>query len=183
MGLQRVRHNWVTFTFTFTLYSRASLVKKLPATQETQVQSLSWEDHLEKERATHSGSLAWEIPWTEEPGGLPSLGSQESDTSEQLNNHHLLLSTVRPWRLSTSPQAIAAAFLIVERAEEAGNTGGEGCKGGTPKHSLAHVPLGPHSLETRGRACAVHFSRDLLEVEEAGHSVCWVTFLGVAVGW
>ena len=74
----------------------AQLVKKLPAMQETQVQSLSWEDHLEKERATHSGSLAWEIPWTEEPGGLPSLGSQESDTSEQLNNHHLLLSTVCP---------------------------------------------------------------------------------------
>ena len=161
----------------------AQLVKKLPAMQETQVQSLSWEDHLEKERATHSGSLAWEIPWTEEPGGLPSLGSQESDTSEQLNNHHLLLSTVCPWRLITSPQAIAASFLIMERAEEAGNTGGEGCKGETLKHSLAHVPLRPHLLETRRRACAVHFPRDLLEVEEAGHSVCWVTFLGVAVGW
>ena len=54
----------------------AQLVKKLPAMQETQVQSLSWEDHLEKERATHSGSLAWEIPWTEEPGRLQSMGSQ-----------------------------------------------------------------------------------------------------------
>ena len=39
-------------------------------TQETQVQSLSWEDSLEKEMVTHSSILAWEIPWTEEPGGL-----------------------------------------------------------------------------------------------------------------
>ena len=44
-------------------------VKNLPATQKTQVQSLLWEDPLEKEMATHSSILAWEIPWTEEPGG------------------------------------------------------------------------------------------------------------------
>ena len=51
--------------------------KHLPATQETQIQSLSWEDHLEKEMATHSSILAWEVPWTEEPGGLQSMGSQK----------------------------------------------------------------------------------------------------------
>ena len=44
--------------------------------QETQVQSLSWEDPLEKEMAAHSSTLAWRIPWTEEPGGLQSAGSQ-----------------------------------------------------------------------------------------------------------
>ena len=44
--------------------------------QETQVQSLGWEDPLEKEMATHSSTLAWKIPWTEEPGGLQSMGSQ-----------------------------------------------------------------------------------------------------------
>ena len=44
--------------------------------QETQVQSLSGEDPLEKEMATHFSILAWEIPWTEEPGGLQSMGSQ-----------------------------------------------------------------------------------------------------------
>ena len=44
--------------------------------QETQVQSLDWEDPLEKEIATNSSILAWEIPWTEEPGGLQFLGSQ-----------------------------------------------------------------------------------------------------------
>ena len=53
----------------------AQMVKNLPAMQETQVQSLSGEDPLEKEMATHSSVLAWRIPWTEEPGGLPSMGS------------------------------------------------------------------------------------------------------------
>ena len=46
------------------------MVKSFPAMQETQVQSLSWEDPLEKGMATHSSILAWRIPWTEEPGGL-----------------------------------------------------------------------------------------------------------------
>ena len=48
----------------------AQMVKNLPAMQETWVQSLGQEDSLEKEMATHSSMLAWEIPWTEEPGGL-----------------------------------------------------------------------------------------------------------------
>ena len=54
----------------------AQLVKNPPAMQEIWVQSLGWEDPLEKEMATHSSILAWEIPWTEEPGGLESMGSQ-----------------------------------------------------------------------------------------------------------
>ena len=57
----------------------AQLVKNLPAMQETQVWSLGREDLLEKEMATHSSILAWEIPWTEEPGRLQSMGSQELD--------------------------------------------------------------------------------------------------------
>ena len=48
--------------------------------QETQVWSLDWEDPLQKGMATHSSILAWEIPWTEEPGGLQSMGSQKSQT-------------------------------------------------------------------------------------------------------
>ena len=52
------------------------MVKNLPGMQETQVQSLGWEDPLEKGMATHSSILAWEIPWTEEPGGLQFMGSQ-----------------------------------------------------------------------------------------------------------
>ena len=52
----------------------AQTVKNLPAMQETEVQSLGWEDPLEKGMATHSSILAWRIPWTEEPGGLQSIG-------------------------------------------------------------------------------------------------------------
>ena len=52
------------------------MVKCLPAMQETQVQSLGWEDPLEKETATRSSTLAWKIPWTEEAGRLQSMGSQ-----------------------------------------------------------------------------------------------------------
>ena len=59
----------------------AQLVKKLSAMQKTRVRSLGWEDPLEKEMATHCSNLAWEIPWTEEPGRLQSMGSQESDTT------------------------------------------------------------------------------------------------------
>ena len=55
------------------------MVKNLPAVQETQVWSLGWEDLLEKDMATHSSILAWRIPWTEEPGGLQSMGSQRVD--------------------------------------------------------------------------------------------------------
>ena len=51
----------------------------LPAMWETQVQSLDWEDPLEKGMATHSSILAWRIPWTEKPSGLQSMGLQESD--------------------------------------------------------------------------------------------------------
>ena len=54
----------------------AQTVKNPPAKRETWVQSLSWEDPLEKGTATHSSILAWRIPWTEEPGGLQSMGLQ-----------------------------------------------------------------------------------------------------------
>ena len=54
----------------------AQKVKNLPAVQETQVQSLDWEDPLEKEMTIHSSILAWRILWTEEPSGLQSMGSQ-----------------------------------------------------------------------------------------------------------
>ena len=54
----------------------AQMVKKLPAMQETQFRFLSLEDPLEKEMATHSSILTWKIPWTEEPGGLQSMGLQ-----------------------------------------------------------------------------------------------------------
>ena len=57
-----------------------TVVKNPPAVQETQVQSLGWEDLLGKEMGTHSSILTWEIPWTEESGGLQTMGSQKSWT-------------------------------------------------------------------------------------------------------
>ena len=69
----------MSFELDFSFY-RASLVaqtmKSLSVVQETRVQSLGWEDLLEKEMATHSNILAWKIPWVEEPGRLQSMGSQ-----------------------------------------------------------------------------------------------------------
>ena len=56
----------------------AQTVKRLSAMQETQVRSLGWEDPLEKGMVTHCSILAWRIPWTEEPGGLQSMGSQKA---------------------------------------------------------------------------------------------------------
>ena len=58
------------------LFNLAQTVKRLPAVQETQVRSAGWEDPLEKEMATHSSTLAWKIPWTEELGRLQSMGLQ-----------------------------------------------------------------------------------------------------------
>ena len=54
----------------------AQMVKNVPAMQETQVQSLGWEELLEEGMATHSSILAWRIPWTKKPGGLQPMGSQ-----------------------------------------------------------------------------------------------------------
>ena len=75
-------------------YLMASLVaqriKRLPAMQDTRVRSLGWEDPLEKEMATHSSILAWRIPWTEEPGGLQSTGSQSRTRLSDFTSLHFL---------------------------------------------------------------------------------------------
>ena len=65
----------------------SSVVKNLSAMQEMCIQSLGWEDPLEKEMPTLCSILAWEIPWTEEPG-YSSMGSQEPDMTSWLNHHH-----------------------------------------------------------------------------------------------
>ena len=65
----------------------AQRLKHLPAMWETWVRSLGWEDPLVKEMATHSSILARRIPWTEELGGLQSMGRKELDTTEQLHFH------------------------------------------------------------------------------------------------
>ena len=71
------------------------MVKRLPAMQESQVRSLGWEDPLEKEMATHSSTLAWKIPWIEEPGRLQSMGSQgvKHDWVTSLHSLHVYIHT------------------------------------------------------------------------------------------
>ena len=76
----------------------AQWVKNLPAVQETQIQALGWEDPLEEEMATHSSILAWEIPWTEEAGGLQSKVLQRvrhdktTGNSTIITNYHNLFA-------------------------------------------------------------------------------------------
>ena len=66
------------YTYTYTYVSLvAQTVKRLSTMRETRVRSLGWEDPLEKEMAIHSSTIAWKIPWTEEPGWLQSMGSQK----------------------------------------------------------------------------------------------------------
>ena len=72
----------------------AQLVKNPPAMWETWVRSLGGQDPLEKEITTHSGILAWRIPWTEEPAGLQSMGSQRADMTEQVSTQHTHTSSV-----------------------------------------------------------------------------------------
>ena len=69
-------------------------IKNLTTMQETIIQSLGWEDPLEKGMTTHSSILAWKIPWTEETGGLQSMGSQKLDATECMHAHTL---TDRLW--------------------------------------------------------------------------------------
>ena len=70
----------------------AQMVKLLPVIRETRVQPLGQEDPLEKEMATHSGILAWKIPWTEEPDRLQSMGSQRVGQAERLHFHFILIT-------------------------------------------------------------------------------------------
>ena len=68
--------------FMYMVFPGGTAVKNPPAMQETEIQSLDWEDSLEKEMATNSSILAWRIPQTEEPGGLQSMMGKESDMTE-----------------------------------------------------------------------------------------------------
>ena len=81
--------------FSFVPYMAQS-VKNLHAVQETRVRFLGQEDPLEEDMATHSSILAWRILWMGEPGGLQSMGSQESDRTWRLNHHHQPISKSIP---------------------------------------------------------------------------------------
>ena len=75
---------FLTFLF-YIGYSGGSESKNLPEMQETWVQSLDWDDSLEKRMATHSSILAWRTPWAEDPGGLQAMGHKESDVTDRLS--------------------------------------------------------------------------------------------------
>ena len=102
------------------------MVKNLPAIQETQVQSLGWEDPLEKGMATHSTILAWEIPWTEKPGGYSARDHKRVRhglaTRQQLlkRQSHLQLTklehSARPERSRTTQRVMNGAMLESEMA-------------------------------------------------------------------
>ena len=82
----------------------AQMVKNLLAMRETQVQSLGQEDPLENGMATHSSILVWEIPWTEEPGGLRSLWSERVGHNSATNTHFKQLDSV--WGASLMAQQV-----------------------------------------------------------------------------
>ena len=97
-----------TTNFNFCPSLQAQMVKLLPAMQETRVRSLGWEDPLEKEMATHSSTLAWKIPWMEEPGRLQSMG---------------LPRVGHDWVTSLSLSQVNWASLIKSSACNAGDLG------------------------------------------------------------
>ena len=89
------------------------MVKNLPTMKETRVRSLVWEVPLESGMATHPSILAWRIPWTEEPGGLQSMGLQRVRHDWATNNRHLCLCSV----MSDSPtpwSVVCQALLSME---------------------------------------------------------------------
>jgi len=103
LWLERVSFSWNIFCYTHWCFSGASgkvraslvaqMVNNLPTVQETQVRSLGWKDTLEKGMVTHSGIPAWRIPWTEDPGGLQSLGWQRVGHDWATNHHYIGVST------------------------------------------------------------------------------------------
>ena len=97
------------------------MVKNLPKMGETRVQSLGWEDPLEEEMATHRSILAWKIPWTEEPGGLQSMGPQRAGrtahTAQHTVNHFLVITILRmeivDWmQVTVSPSAVNVGLAV-----------------------------------------------------------------------
>ena len=85
-------------------------IKRLPAMRETWVQSLGWEDPLEKDMATHSSILAWRIPWTEEPDGLQSMESQRDGHDWATSHTHGMINI---WGITKLFPKVAAQCHIL----------------------------------------------------------------------
>ena len=115
MGSRRVRHDWSDLA-AYDLWDSlvSQMVKNLPTMQETWIRSLSREDPMEKEMATYSSILAWKIPWTEEPGGLPSTGSQRVRHDWATEHIHTLWVILKYFLMQTSQQSErTASYRII----------------------------------------------------------------------
>ena len=95
------------------------MVKRLSTVRETWVQTLGWEDLLEKEMAIHSSTIAWKIPWTEEPGRLQSMGSQKSQT--RLSDFTFSLPSKLSRLLNVTYSIKNLNLLIIKRFKMANN--------------------------------------------------------------
>ena len=127
------------------------MVKNLPAMQETPVRSLSQEDCLEKEMATHSSILAWSIPWTKEPGELQSLGSQRVRHNYGVLPPHFEYVAESEWlsRLLQVSQVMGAE--IPQDREQLVNDATEvRCDQVTPEHSWLSQQQLEQKSEPRG---------------------------------
>ena len=124
----------------------AQMIKNLPSMQETKVQFLGWEDQLEKGMATHSSTLAWRIPWTEEPGGLQTMGLQK--TGHDWATHTWWYSGVAVWllrlglnRLCRFCFLLLGCLLWAEAHHQAQPSSPEKARPERPSdHSLAEPP-------------------------------------------
>ena len=144
----------------------AQMVKRLPAMRETQVQFLGWEDPLEKEMAIHSSTLAWKIPWTEEPDRLQSMGSQR---------------VRHDWTTSLHFKNRKEVFMWLNGKESACNTGHLGLIPGSGKtpgegngNPLQYSCLKNHITEEPGRLRSMGSQR-------VGHD--WATSLMQTCLW
>ena len=100
------------------------MVRNLPAMQETWIQSLGWEDALEKGMANHSTILAWRVPWTKEPGG--SMGRKESDMTEGVTHTHTHTHTqYNSWHTGAGTEWTGKKSYWPEEGEEVGDHKGE----------------------------------------------------------
>ena len=95
LNITKVTRTWTYITQYVWTSLVAQTVKHLPTKLETRVQSLGWEDLLEKEMETHSNILAWKIPWTEEPGRLQSMGLQSPTWLSDFASRELQKNTVQ----------------------------------------------------------------------------------------
>ena len=92
--MERIQHR--IWHLVFNTVHKLHVFKNPPAKQETWIQSLGQEDPLEEEMVTHSSILAYKIQWTEEPGGLQSMGHKELNTTEPLSTAYLVCSLMYP---------------------------------------------------------------------------------------